>query len=47
MHPVLLGTGIPLFPGGFQRTLLQLESVMPFDTGLVQMNYLILPDDED
>lgn len=47
MHPVLLGTGIPLFPGGFRRTMLELESVVPFESGLVQLNYLVMPNDED
>lgn len=47
MHPVLLGKGIPLFPGGFPRTLLQLDNVTPYDTGLVQLDYIVMPDEED
>lgn len=46
MHPILLGTGVPLFPGGFRRTMLMLKDTNVFDGGLVQMNYHVLPDDE-
>ena len=47
MHPILLGTGVPLFPGGFRRTLLLLKDTAVFDGGLVQLNYHVMPDDED
>lgn len=47
MHPILLGTGVPLFPGGFHRTMLMLEDTKTFDGGLVQMNYHVMPDDEE
>lgn len=46
LHPILLGTGVPLFPGGFQRTMLLLEDTTTFDGGLVQMNYHVMPADE-
>lgn len=47
MHPILLGKGVPLFPGGFHRTLLLLENTKTFEGGLVQLNYHVMPDDED
>ncbi len=47
MHPILLGKGVPLFPGGFPRTLLLLESTKSFEGGLVQLNYHVMPDDLD
>jgi len=47
MHPILLGTGVPLFPGGFRRTMLLLKDTMVFDGGLVQLNYHVMPDDEE
>ena len=47
MHPILLGTGVPLFPGGFRRTQLLLEDTKSFDGGLVQLNYHVMPDDEE
>lgn len=47
MHPILLGKGVPLFPGGFRRTLLLLESTQEFEGGLVQLNYHVMPDDEE
>lgn len=46
MHPVLLGDGVPLFPGGFRRTLLALDDTRSFEGGLVQLNYLVMPDEE-
>ncbi len=45
MHPILLGKGVPLFPGGFRRTLLLLKDTTVFDGGLVQLNYHVMPDD--
>jgi dihydrofolate reductase len=47
MHPILLGKGVPLFPGGFQRTLLMLKDTQTFDGGLVKLTYHVMPDDED
>ncbi len=46
MHPLLLGKGVPLFPGGFRRTMLLLKDTTVFDGGLVQLNYHVMPDDE-
>ena len=31
MHPILLGTGVPLFPGGFKRTMLLLKDTTVFE----------------
>ncbi len=47
MHPVLLGRGVPLFPGGFRPTMLLLEGTRAFEGGLVQLDYHVMPDDED
>ena len=47
MHPILLGTGVPLFPGGFRRTLLLLKDTKVFEGGLVQLNYHVMPDDDE
>jgi dihydrofolate reductase len=47
MHPILLGTGVPLFPGGFRRTMLLLKDTVVFEGGLVQLNYHVMPDDEE
>ena len=44
MHPILLGKGVPLFPGGFHRTMLLLEDTKSFEGGLVQLNYHVIPD---
>lgn len=41
LHPVLLGTGIPLFPDGFPRTMLELEAAESYDSGLVQLQYRV------
>ncbi len=46
MHPILLGHGVPLFPGGFQRTMLMLKDTKVYDGGLVQLNYHVVPDEE-
>jgi len=46
LHPILLGTGVPLFPGGFRPTMLLLENTKSFDGGLVQLNYHVMPDEE-
>lgn len=37
--PLLLGQGIRLFSGGFQQQSLKLKSVVPYDSGLVQLRY--------
>jgi dihydrofolate reductase len=47
MHPILLGKGVPLFPGGFRRTLLLLKDTKTFEGGLVQLNYHVMPDDDE
>lgn len=47
LHPILLGKGVPLFPGGFKRTLLMLKDTTTFDGGLIQINYHVMPDDEE
>ena len=41
LHPVMLGKGVPLFPGGFPKTVLDLEEAESFDSGLVQLSYRI------
>lgn len=47
LHPILLGNGVPLFPGGFPRTMLLLEDTQSFEGGLVQLNYHVIPDEDD
>jgi len=47
LHPVLLGKGIPLFPGGFPKTMLLFDSSHAFDSGLVQLNYNVMPSMDD
>lgn len=39
IHPVLLGSGIPLFPAGGRETVLRFEGVRTFPSGLVQVRY--------
>jgi dihydrofolate reductase len=39
VHPVLLGAGLGLFPPGFGRRELVLQSVRSFSSGLVQSTY--------
>ena len=46
LHPILLGKGVPLFPGGFHRTMLLLENTKTFEGGLVQLNYHVIPDED-
>lgn len=41
VHPVLLGTGVALFPGGFPKTRLVLENAEAYDSGLVQLTYSV------
>jgi dihydrofolate reductase len=41
VHPVLLGTGVPLFPSGFPKTRLTLVNAEAFDSGLVQIRYKV------
>jgi dihydrofolate reductase len=41
LHPILLGKGVPLFPGGFPRTLLQFEGAEAYESGLVQLSYSV------
>jgi dihydrofolate reductase len=47
MHPILLGKGVPLFPGGFPTTLLMLKDAQAYEGGLVQLNYHVVPEDEE
>jgi len=47
MHPILLGRGVPLFPGGFRRTMLLLKDTEVFEGGLVQLNYHVMPDEDE
>jgi dihydrofolate reductase len=39
INPVLLGSGVPLFKGGFERTKLELLSVKPLKSGVVILHY--------
>lgn len=39
IHPVLLGDGVPLFPGTPPRTDLRLLETTPYPDGLVQLRY--------
>jgi dihydrofolate reductase len=39
VHPILLGSGIPLFPPGFPQTSLQLVQYRQYSTGLVESTY--------
>ena len=39
VHPLLLGSGKPLFAKSEQRKLLALKAVEPYDSGLVQLIY--------
>jgi dihydrofolate reductase len=39
IHPVLLGSGIPLFPVNARETVLRFEGVRTFPSGLVQLRY--------
>jgi dihydrofolate reductase len=39
IHPVLLGSGIPLFPVNERETVLRFEGVRTFPSGLVQLRY--------
>lgn len=47
MHPILLGNGVSLFPGGFPRTMLMLKDMQAFEGGLVQLNYHVMPFEDD
>jgi dihydrofolate reductase len=39
IHPIVLGSGIPLFPHDLPRAQFRLVKSTPFDTGLVQLTY--------
>ena len=39
VHPILLGSGIPLFSGRIPETRLKFAGAKNFDTGLVELNY--------
>ena len=41
VHPVVLGGGIPLIPAGTHRHRLRLVSQKAFDSGLVQLHYVV------
>jgi dihydrofolate reductase len=41
VHPVVLGGGIPLIPAGTHRHRLRLVSHKAFDSGLVQLHYVV------
>jgi dihydrofolate reductase len=43
IHPIILGSGKPLFTGLQQRISLQLTETLTYDTGLVSVKYTILP----
>lgn len=43
VHPVLLGSGKPLFQSIKERTNLQLTETIPYSSGLVQLRYQLLP----
>ncbi len=38
-HPILLGAGVPLFPGGYPTRHLDLKQVQPYESGLLQVTY--------
>jgi len=40
VHPILLGEGLPLFPGPFPRRELRLEGCRAYDSGLVELSYV-------
>ena len=40
VHPVLLGEGLPLFPGPFPRRGLRLDLCRAYDSGLVELRYV-------
>jgi dihydrofolate reductase len=42
VHPILLGSGKPLFTGIQQRVKLKLTETKPYDTGLVSLRYTVL-----
>ncbi|HEX2983586.1 MAG TPA: dihydrofolate reductase family protein [Ignavibacteriales bacterium] len=39
IHPILIGSGIPLFPSGDYWTNLEVTDCIKFDSGLVQIKY--------
>ncbi len=41
IHPVTLGDGIPLFPRGMPKTDWKLVTSTAFDSGLIQLTYLL------
>ena len=40
VHPILLGEGLPLFPGPFPRRELRLDGCRADDSGLVELRYV-------
>jgi dihydrofolate reductase len=45
LHPILLAEGVPLFPKGYPRVILSLETAESFESGLVQLTYTVEKDD--
>lgn len=43
IHPLLIGSGLPLFPRGSIQTNLRFEGTTSFVSGLVQLSYVRLP----
>lgn len=41
VHPIVLGQGKPLFTNVQHRVLYKLQSVKPYDTGLIIVNYVL------
>jgi dihydrofolate reductase len=44
IHPVLLGTGVPMFPGPVRKTDLELIDTRPLEGGCVLANYRVKRD---
>jgi len=42
IHPLLLGSGLPVIPIPFPETELELLEITPYDTGLVQLLYQVV-----
>jgi len=47
IHPILLGSGIPLFAGAIQLTLLELTQSRIYDNGFMLMHYRLKHQDRD
>lgn len=44
LHPVLLSTGVPLFPGRYPRTFFALKDAESYESGLVKLTYQVMRD---